>query len=111
MPGGRVVMWSMRAHRGRIARGALAGRLHGASGAPRRMDGSTAVVMAPHAVLPAPDLRPFMRPGATIAPEALQPLVDHLQLLAFDAYDMEAYLYWSPAHSVVDLSLPAQPTP
>jgi hypothetical protein len=62
------------------------------------------------AVLPEPALRPFGQSGATIAPEALQPLVDHLQLLAFNAYDGEAYLYWSPPRSLVDTSLSPQST-
>ncbi len=54
--------------------------------------GSPAVL----ATLPDETLRPFLTPGAALAPEQLQSLVDHCQLLLFLAYDQEGYVLWSP---------------
>ncbi len=69
--------------------------------------GSPAVL----ATLPEPAQRRLGQPRATIAREAFRPLVNNLQLLAFRAYDREACVYWSPSHSVVDISPPLETAP
>jgi hypothetical protein len=54
--------------------------------------GSPAVL----ATLSAEALQPFLTLRARIAAGQLQPLVEHCQLLFFEAYDREGYVLWSP---------------
>jgi hypothetical protein len=53
--------------------------------------GSPAVL----AVLPSEALRPFLLPRVAIDAQELRPLVEHLRLLFFQAYDREGYVCWS----------------
>jgi hypothetical protein len=50
---------------------------------------------------PAEALATFGQPRAALVSEQLRPLVEHLRLLFFLAYDAEGYVFWSPVNTIL----------